>query len=220
MTSRLFLLVLLLFTGFSGEAQYRDLLHKTHAQRYIPLENAFYHNNLLSQDSVIFFRELAKLQEVAEQAGDEELVLETILLRCEYYMHGRQQNHNLFRAGMLNLRDQADQKNILHLQIRTRQKLGYYYFMVEHKYGPGFDNYLNSYQLLKDLPVAELPGKQELIANIGSAYYQFGDNVNARKFLMEAFKTPPSYKKRLPINLTNTLGLIFREEKKFDSAEV
>ena len=57
-----------------------------------------------------------------------------------------------------------------------------------------------------------------MLADIGTAYYQFGDNANARKFLKEAFKTAPSYKKRLPIHLTNTLGLIYREDHKFDSA--
>jgi Flp pilus assembly protein TadD/DNA-directed RNA polymerase specialized sigma24 family protein len=210
------LLFLLTLPGFS---QYRHLLNKSYAERYISLDTTFYNGRLLSRDSVSYFREVNKLADAARKGNDTELELEAELLRCEYFMFGNQSNHELFESRIIALKEVADQQGILPLQIRTRQKLGYYYFSVKHKYGPGFDNYLNSYQLLKNLPIEELPNKQELISNIGAAYYQFGDYENARKFLAEAWKTPPSYKKRLPINLTNTLGLIFREARKYDSAE-
>ena len=210
---------LLFLLAFPGLGQYRQLLNKTYAQRYVSLDTIFTSSYYLGQDSVFYFRELQKLEMLARQAGDEELQLETELLRGEYYMFGQQNNHRLFLSRMNNLKGLADQMGILHLQIRTRQKLAYYYFSVKHNYGPGLDNYLSSYQLLKDLPVEELPNKQELIGNIGAAFYQFGDYANARKYLAEAWRTPPSYKKRLPINLTNTLGLIYREHHQYDSAE-
>ncbi|MBK0403313.1 hypothetical protein I5M27_09970 [Adhaeribacter sp. BT258] len=218
MAARYFFLFFLLLSGFAGQAQYQHLLHKTYAQRYLALEKTFYNSKYLGRDSVYLFGELEKVQEAALQADDEELQLETQMLRCEYYLFGKQINHRLFEVQMLALRALADQKGIGHLQVRTRQKLGYFYFSAKHKYGPGFENYLQSYQFMKKVPEKELPDKQEMIANIGSAYYKFGDNMNARKFLTEAFQAAPSYKKRLPIHLTNTLGLIYREEHKFDSA--
>ncbi len=218
MRYRFLLLFTLLFTSFSGQAQYRHLLQKSYAERYVALDTTFY-GPALKQDSVTFFQELKKLAKTAEKARDEQLVLETHLLKGQYYMFGKQTNHRAFEKYMLGLLETADQKQIPHLQIRIRQKLGYYYFAVKHKYGQAFTHYLNSYQLMKDLSVNELPNKQEMVGDIGAAYYQFGDNANARKFLTEAWTIAPSYKKRLPINLTNTLGLIYREEKKYDSAE-
>lgn len=218
MSARFLLFAFFLLSGFAAQAQYQHLLHKTYAQRYLVLEKTFYNTRFLGRDSTYLFRELEKLHEAALQADDEALQLETQMLRCEYYLFGKQTNHLLFERQMLALRALADQKSIAHLQIRTRQKLAYLYFSVRHKYGPGFENYLQSYQLMKNVPEKELPDKQEMIANIGTAYYKFGDNLNARRFLTEAFQTAPSYKKRLPIHLTNTLGLIYREEHKFDSA--
>jgi Tfp pilus assembly protein PilF/DNA-binding CsgD family transcriptional regulator len=219
MFGRAFLLVLITLLAYPCCGQYEPLLHKTYAQRYISLESIFYTGKALKQDSAAFFKQVDALDATALKAGDEELQLEAQLLRCEYYMFGRQENHALFVRRALAFKEIADKKEIPHLQIRIRQKLGYYYFKITHKYGLGFDNYLSSYQLLKDIPVTELPDKQELVANIGTAYFQYGDNATARKFLTEAWAIQPSYKKRLPINLTNTLGLIYREEHKYDSAD-
>lgn len=219
MFGRFILFGLFLLLAFPGLGQYRHLLNKTYAARYVSLDTLFYSSPFLGLDSVSYFKEVQKLEDLAKQAQDEELLFETELLRGEYYMFGRQSNHRLFLARMESLKQLADQKGLITVQIRSRQKLGYFYFTVKHKYGPGFDNYLQSYQLLKDIPVKELPNKQELTGNIGAAYYQFGDYANARKYLAEAWKTPPSYKKRLPINLTNTLGLIYREDHQYDSAE-
>lgn len=219
MPARFFFSVLFILFAIQAQAQYEQLLHKSFAQRYLALEHTFYSGKYLSRDSSIVFPELDRLETAAQKAGDEDLQLEAQMLRCEYYMFGKQENHKAFETRMQGLKALADQKEIKHLQIRTRHKLGYYYFYALHKYGPGLDNYLSSYQLMKDIPVKDLPNKQELVADIGSAYFIFGDNTNARKFLTEAWQTAPSYKKRLPINLTNTLGLIYREELKFDSAE-
>lgn len=213
------LLLFFFLISFSGKAQYKQLLHKTYAQRYVTLDTTFNSGQALNQDSAVYFKQLANVRKLAQQAGDEELALEMELLRCEYYMYGRQKNHQAFEKTMLAFKEKVDQQQIKQLQIRTRQKLAYYYFSVRHHYGLGFTHYLSSYQLMKDMPVSELPNKQELVANIGVAYFHFGDNANARKFLTEAWSIAPSYKKRLPINLTNTLGLIYREERRYDSAD-
>lgn len=201
------------------QAQRSPLVNRSFAARYELLDTTYYSGRSLNQDSVQFFAELERLSAIARSAGDAELQLEAQLLKGEYYMYGKQINHQAFEGLMLNLQEIADQKQIPHLQIRTRHKLAYYYFKIKHKYGLAFTHYLHSYNLLKDLPVKELPNKQELIADIGAAYYQFGDNAKARKFLTEAWTIAPSYKKRLPINLTNTLGLIYREDRQYDSAE-
>ena len=173
----------------------------------------------MNLDSVSMFREAGKLEKLATASNDPELAFEARLIRAVYDMVGVQQNHKRAEIRLKALREEADEKEYRQLQIRTREKLAYYYFYIAHKYGLAFENFLGYYKLLKDMPVSEIPGKQELIANIGSAYFNFGDNQNARRYFAEAQKIAPSYKKRFPINLQNTLGLIYRSEKKYKVAE-
>ncbi|RYD72631.1 MAG: hypothetical protein EOP53_21580, partial [Sphingobacteriales bacterium] len=214
----LFLLFLSTVT-FSATAQYKHLLHKTYAQRFLALDTLFYNNKVAGYDSTEFFKETNAIKELAIAGKDYELELEADLLRNEYYMIGYDYNHKLFVPRMEALRKIADEQGIRHLQIRVRQKLGYFYFYKVQQYGPGFENYLRAYELMKSTPVSELPDKQEMIASIGTAYYIFGESKIARKFLAEAQKVAPSYKKRLAINNTNTIGLLFRMEASYDSAE-
>lgn len=220
----LWILGLVLLMGHQVQAQkpnYSFLLHKPYAERYLALDTLFFNNKVSTLDSTQFFREIESIAQLARKAGDQELLLETRFLRYEYYMVGKQENNALFEPNMLALREEADARELLQLQIRIRQKLGYYYFYIAHRYGAGFENYLASYELLKNVSAKVIPDKQELIADIGSAYWQFGDNQKALEFMTEAQGVSPgSYKKRFPINLTNTIGLVYRVEKKFDKAEV
>jgi DNA-binding CsgD family transcriptional regulator len=126
---------------------------------------------------------------------------------------------------MLALKELANKKEIKELQIQIRQRLGDFYFSVTRNYGLGFDNYLASYQFLKNASGKEVENKQGMLANIGMAYYQFGDYANAGKFLNEARKACPVNWQNLQrmdriqsINIVNTLGLIYLQEKKTDSA--
>jgi DNA-binding CsgD family transcriptional regulator len=219
MAFRFLLAFLLLLVPVFGFSQYKVLLNKSFTERYISLDTLFYTKKILTVDSVTMFREADKLEALAKTNHDPELVFEARLIRSVYDMVGLQQNHKRAEIGLLALRDEADEKKNLQLQIRTREKLAYYYFYIAHRYGPAFENFLAYYKLLKDVPASQFPGKQELIANIGSAYFNFGDNQNARQYFAEAQKVAPSYKKRFLINLQNTLGLIYRSEKKYKIAE-
>ncbi|KAA9325951.1 tetratricopeptide repeat protein [Adhaeribacter soli] len=219
MSARIAFLLVFLVLPFAVSGQPGFLLNKTYAERSIYLDSTYYSGKILRQDSLTLFPEIEKLARLALANSDEELFLETKLIRYTYYMVGRQPDHPLAEKKLLALREIADEKKIKQLQIRTRDKLAHYYYHIMHKHGPSFENYLAYYQLLKEMPDAALPEKQELIANIGSAYFNFGDNQNARKYFAEAQKLPPSYKKRFPINLQNTLGLIHRSEKRYPEAE-
>lgn len=195
------------------------LLNKNYAKRSVFLDSVYYSTKILKQDSASLFPEFDKIAALAREHGDEQLQLEAMLLRYTYYMVGAQPDHHLAERKLLALRELADEKKIPQLQARTRDKLGHYYYHIVHRHGPSFDNYLACYQLLENIPNAELPEKQELVANIGAAYFNFGDNQQARKFFAEAQKLPPVYKERFRINLQNTLGLIYRSEKRYPEAE-
>ena len=219
MSARITFLLTFLVFPFAVLGQHNFLLNKTYAERSVFLDSAYYSGKILRQDSLTLFPEIENLARLALANSDQELFLETRLIRYTYYMVGRQPDHPLAEKKLLALRGIADEKKIKQLQIRTRDKLAHYYYHIAHKHGPSFENYLAYYQLLKEMPDAALPEKQELVANIGSAYFNFGDNRNARKYYAEAQALPPSYKKRFPINLQNTLGLIYRSEKRYAEAE-
>src|SRR5688572_21809919 len=200
MLLRLLFVLFLSFAFTSVTAQYQHLLHKTHAERFVEIDSAFYNNKLVKLDSVTMFAILDKIGTMAQQNGDEELYLETELMRAFYYIIRDREKLAKGEARLLELRDIADDKNMLQLQIRIRDKLGYYYYYLVHKHGPSFENYLQLYQLSKKISAKELPDKQELIANIGSAYFNFGDTEKAKHFFAEAQKLPPTYRKRFAIN--------------------
>ena len=219
MPVRFFFLLVFFFLSQVAFSQYRGLLNKTFAERYIALDTIFYANNIFRLDSTAMARELSKVETLAKKHQDAELELEVRLIGRVYDLVGLQQNHRRGEAGLLALREEADEKEIRQLQIRVREKLAYFYFHIAHKYGPAFENYLAYYKFLKTTPPQDFPPKQELIANIGSAYFLFGDNLHARRYFAEAQQEAPSYKKRFPINLQNTLGLIYRTEKHYERAE-
>ncbi len=212
-------IIIFALPALPGLGQYESVLHKTYAQRYLFIDSEFYNGKAQQQDSVVYFIQLNALASAAKQAGDKELELEAEFIRCEYYLWGRQTNYPLFERRTQTLKEISDDKKISHLQIRTRQALGYYYLHSDDKYVLSFDNYLSSYQLLKATPIEEIPNKQSMVANIGIAYYKFGDKQMALKFLSEAWALPPTNKKRDLINISNTLGLIYRGERNFKSAD-
>src|SRR5688572_24340441 len=211
--------IIFIFISLTASSRYDTLLHKSFAERYHIIDSVYYLGKVMRLDSAAMFAELDKLAKVARQNNDEELYLESQLIKHVYDMVGLQQNHRRAETKLLDLKALADEKKILHLQIRTREKLAYFYYYIAHKHGAAFDNYLSYYQLLKNVAVKDFPDKQELIAHIGSAYFNFGDNANARKYFDAALKVPPSRKIRVSINLQNTLGLIYRSEKNYKQAE-
>lgn len=219
MPGRLFFFFFFFPAFVFAQNQYRFLLHKTYAQRFVGIDTAFIDGDCVAQDSTAYFKRVTDLEKLAEIENDKELALEARFIRANYDMVGHQYNRPRFLKAILELKEIADARGLLSLQIRVRQTLGYYYFHIAHQYGPGFENYLGAYNLLKNMPLAEFPNKQQYIAEIGAAYYQFGDYDIARKILTEAQRIPPSFRYRFTTNMINTLGLIYREKKQFDSAE-
>ena len=215
---RLFNFLLLFIVSFSVHGQFQHLLHKSYAQRFVALDTLFYNNKVASYDSATFFNKVNQIASLARENDDQDLLLEAELLRLEYYMIGKKNNHQAFLQRMPEFIKKVDKEGIRHLQIRSRQKLAYYYTYIAQNYGPGLDNYLRSYELMKKMPNAELPDKQEMIAAIGRAYYKLDESEKAREFLAKAMNVPPSYRKRIAINNTNFFGLIYRQESKYDSA--
>lgn len=211
-----YLLFVFFFISLSARGQYDFLAHKTYAERYVLMDSLFF-NDLKYLDSDVVFRELKKLSALAAREHDHELQMEAEFMRIDYYFVGKQKNHELFEKKITQFIGVADKEQVNQMRIRTRVILAGYYFNKQ-KYGLAFENYLEAYELTKQIDAKDFPNKQEIIDWIGGAYYNIGDYTGAYSFLMEARQYPTSYKPSAAINAMNTLALIFRSQSKYDSA--
>lgn len=167
----------------------------------------------------------AKIQEIANVArkgGDEELLLEAEMLEAWLALQldtVKGQNSKYEKRLIALLANTRDVKSVP-LEISIHDKLGNYYYNYTQRYNKAFSHFLDLYAKVKDIPVSVIPEKYNYIYVIGTSYYHFGDDKNARKFLYVA---KDGVEKNggegwCIINIYNTLGLLFRNTGEYDSA--
>lgn len=220
-----FLIIFFLFTFYhTAFAQFQSIVNKSYNERYLLLDSVFYYSGIFDKDSNICFSKTAKLQKTAEAADDAELMDEVALVRSAYYIRGKQQDHTKVEAILFPLLSRAESRKDVITVIRARQFLAAYY-MMECQYSKAIEHYLHSYYLLKNVSVEKYPNKSEALYNVASAYYNYGDYNKAKTILSEAIQFPiPAIPHNhffgCTVNAINTLGLIYRKTKKYDSAEI
>jgi len=220
-----FLILLFLFTLCNKAfSQFQHIVNKPYKERYLLLDSVFYYSGIFELDSNICFSKTEKLKKVAQTANDAELLSEVELIRSAYYILGKQQDHNKVEPILFPLLKKAQDHNDLITTIRARQFLAAYY-MMDCQYSKALDHYLHSYYLLKNVTLEEYPNKSEAIYNIASAYYNYGDYDKAKIILNESMQfpipaVPHNHFLGCSVNAINTLGLIYRKTKKYDSAEI
>ena len=69
-----------------ANAQYQQLLHKTYAQRVAPLA-VFYLDDIRTKDSLQVFSQIAQIRKLAIDNHDDDLLLETKLMRANYFYY-------------------------------------------------------------------------------------------------------------------------------------
>lgn len=219
--------LLFVLLSHSSYAKYEYLLHKTYAERYLIIDSVFYYDTKLRSDRDAFFKEINLLSKEAREGGDTELECEASLLSVAYNSASKQGDFSKVEPEAFALIRIAEKKKLVQIEMRCRQFLGRFYMEKVGKYIQAMDQFLLSYHLLQELPVEEFPTKKEHLYNVAHAYYNFGDFTSSKKYLMEAEKVKmPGNTTMLDdenkiytyINLENTLGLIFRNEGKYDSA--
>lgn len=120
---------------------------------------------------------------------------------------------------MYRLIQTADEENILYLQIRTRQALGFHYYYEHNNYGKAIFYFLKSYEYIQKIDEAEFPEKQEVLSNIANICYNTGYENKALKYLQEAKQYNYKHAPALILNMTNTEGLIYQKYGKTEKAE-
>jgi tetratricopeptide (TPR) repeat protein len=193
----------------------RGILHKSYAERQPFFVNNYY-NNPIHKDSIQYFKEINRLQKLALDNDDRELYLETIFMRLNYLSD---KNYKHYIPEITKLIQIADEENLIYLQIRTRQTLGFHYYYELNNYGKAIFYFLNSYEYIQQIKEADFPEKQEALSNIANICYNTGYENKSLKFLKEAKKYNYKHAPALIFNLMNTEGLIYQKYGQIKKAE-
>src|SRR5690606_10644919 len=107
-----------------------SILHKPYAERQLYFLENFY-NNTIHGDSLRFFKKVNELKNLAVKHKDRELYLETVYMRLNFLSARKYKNYIREIKDLIKI---ADDENLLYLQIRTRQALGFHYYYEYQDY--------------------------------------------------------------------------------------
>lgn len=96
--------------------------------------------------------------------------------------------------------------------------MGEYYFKTEKNYPLAFEHLLRGHDMAESIGYQAFPNADELLLNLGTAYYHFEENEKALSFLKKAFSYP-QFQGKTKIELLNTAALCYRSLSQHDSAE-
>lgn len=165
-----------------------------------------------------FNHEMDKLEQKAIDEGDYGVQLEVIMGRYDYTDRHDLSDYDEKIATMEKLLSELDRKRYPEYAALIMFDLGNNYFGKKHNYTLAFENYINTYNLVKKFSVAQFPDKKNILVYLASRYYNFGELEKARELLLMADTLPGSWVRVTNYNNKNTLGLICRNEEKYDSA--
>nr|WP_295923226.1 hypothetical protein [uncultured Dyadobacter sp.] len=179
-------LITVLFASSAGNAlaQWDQLLHKTYPQRYQDLSK-IYIRLIDDGDSASVFREIASMKSRAKSHQDNELELESDLLKA-YYLTIRHKNQTTRIASMLNdLVARATQQHNKQLIARSLKVLGDYYWTDGRNYELAFETYIQMEGILNEVSTDEFPDKSYALAAIAHPYYNFSEYNKALPLLRQ-----------------------------------
>jgi len=78
------------------------------------------------------------------------------------------------------------------------------------------ENYLKAYDIFKNIGFKNVPEASYFLDDVAEFYYDLGDFETAKRFLLEALDYKPAHRDQ--VNITNTIGLIYRNDKEYDNA--
>lgn len=201
-------------------AQYRQLLHKTHAQRVALLADVYQHT-LIDKDSVTIFNMINGIQQLAITGKDDDLLFETALMRAHYFYYRDKFPASLVLQVLDSLRAEAVKQKITWLEALSENMLALYNFNQLKQYQLGFEHHAKVYRLIKDLGPAAFPHKQHCLLQMGQEYYFFRDFHESLFYNLAALRagTPPVFQKDMDeLGIMNTIGLCYQQLGILDSA--
>lgn len=182
-------------------------------------------------DSADAYHRINTIKQMAVQAGDNELVLEALLGECSYLLYGnlnksqyyysalygRAHNSDLYITKLTKLLQLAEAQDNMTMQVRTHILLGLEYHERNNLIS-SLMHFSKFYTLIHEIPFEQFPTKKHFLLYMGKFYYQFEAYKDAEKYLLYAQEVPPSYMIHEEADVFNTMGLIKRQLKEYDSA--
>jgi DNA-binding CsgD family transcriptional regulator len=201
-------------------AQYRYLLHKTYAQRVFLL-NKFYVEDLAVEDSATLFSRINNIRKLAIDNNDDDLLLETRLLRAHYFYY-RKFPASVVLPMLDSLRLEGKEKGKLWLQAMAENTMALCNFFYHQNYELGFEHHRRVYDLIKNISPADFPHKQHCLAQMAGEYYFFNDFRETIFYDLQALQVSPAHlidRDPSELGILNTLGLCYQNLNMTDSAQ-
>ena len=204
----------LLTSSVFAQSKYDYLLHKTYAER-VQLFDTVTLPELNKLDSAAFSRELEKIEQLAIKEHDDGLLMEAKLgytnLTTDDYYEVRLKNFEDLLA-------EAIDKKLKYYEVGIRFLYGQYLFDKHIDYEKSFEYYTLCTYDLANLSVAEMPNKKAILTLMAISYYDFSDYNTAKELLLQADTITNGWRKNIDYTCKNTLGLIYRNNRMYDSA--
>lgn len=204
----------LLTSSVFAQSKYDYLLHKTYAER-VQLFDTVTLPELNKLDSAAFSRELEKIEQLAIKEHDDGLLMEAKLgytnLTTDDYYEVRLKNFEDLLA-------EAIDKKLKYYEVGIRFLYGQYLFDKHIDYEKSFEYYTLCTYDLANLSVAEMPNKKAILTLMAISYYDFSDYNTAKELLLQADNITNGWRKNITYTCKNTLGLIYRNNRMYDSA--
>lgn len=214
-------LILLFFVFIAlpalSQSRYDAMFHKKFADRSLVFDTLVLHE-LSGLPEAEFNKRMDTLLQKAKRQGDYGAELQILLGRYQYLQNRDLTDINERIVSMEGLLKTLKNKNYPEYQALVALELGNNYFRKKQNYIQAFENYVNAYNLVKDADAKDFPKKKKVLVNLGNSYYNFGEIQKAKELLLDADKLPRSEDTLTNYNNKNTLGLVYRHNKMYDSA--
>ena len=195
-------------------------MNKTYAER-TPLLIKFYLDTLRDKkmDSTTVFNKINKITRLAESQNDQDLLLETELMRIHYFFYRDNYEKSIILSKLDALRIKAEKQNRTWLLARIESLAALSCFITGYNYELSFMHFENMQNLISKMTKEEFPDKQACYYQMANSYYFFSDIPNTIKFLREGLNETPSIKEyKFLVQISNTLGLCYQKLNQLDSS--
>jgi len=151
-------------------------------------------------------------------AGDKELGYLTTYQRLRILIEAYEISDPGLQNSLTDFLDKTSAANLHYLQASAAQLLGKYLWYRKGNHNLGIEYLLSAYNLYSGFSADEFPLKREYLIDLGNVF-RYLDREKAIHYLSEAAATKPAKYGNLAGGLYTTLGLCYRELKKYDSSD-
>jgi tetratricopeptide (TPR) repeat protein len=192
-----------------------DQVQNIPAANRVKFADSVYKNTFRKTDPATAMAALDKLRQISIDLNDKPLECAVFDMRADYYEFNRGFNA-ISTAYYQNAIGFAKENNMVPETGIYLNNMGMYLF-IGKQYAAACGYYLRSEEVFRDIGYENVPGIYNYLFRVALFYYRLGDYDNALINLEQALKYAP-YHVRERIDIINTIGLIYRNNKQYRQA--